>query len=290
MICFICKFKKTTKLKKELHSCISESKRLYPVFSKMAESLNVGESVHQLSNADDMRHNLIRLFQQIESISGRILKYGIVEQEQNDDKSKISQPPNDQIKLQRNIRFYAINYLKENSFNLSSLPNKEEYEKLKAQRQIYLVEEMRRVELEQLKQKKQINDQIARRQQTIQRQSNDLNNVNEKKQSAAKISIDNSNGWIPSVKPSALLEDSDNELNDVNNNDSSEQASNSLDDDGSRSINSKRVVSEQEKALRIQIQLVENYLQDAIKHNKKEEAETLRRNLNELLNALVDTS
>jgi hypothetical protein len=257
----------------------------------MAESLSIGESVHQLSHADDMRHNLIRLFQQIESISGRILKYGIIEQEtQQDDSNDKSKSSNDQVKLQRNIRFYAINYLKEHSFNLSSLPNKEEYDKLKAQRQIYLVEEMRRAELEQLKQKKQINDQIARRQQSMQRQSSDPTNTNK---SSTKISIDNSNGWIPSVNPSALFEDSDNELNDVNNNnnDSGEQTVNSLEDDGTRSISSKRsgLVSDQEKALRIQIQLVENYLQDAIKHNKKEEAETLRKNLNELLNALVDT-
>ncbi len=73
--------------------------------------------------------------------------------------------------------------------------------------------------------------------------------------------------------------------NNSNKNDStSEKASNSLEDDDSSNSNK---ISEQERALRIQIQLVENYLQDAIKQNKKEEADILRQNLNELLNTLV---
>jgi hypothetical protein len=49
-----------------------------------------------------MRHKLIKLFQQIESISGSVLKNG-------NDGSETSTITNDQLKLQRNIRFQAIN-------------------------------------------------------------------------------------------------------------------------------------------------------------------------------------
>ena len=235
---------------------------------------SIGETVHQLSNADQMRHKLIKLFQQIESISGSILKYEPMTES------------HDQLKLQRNIRFFAINYLKEHSFTLSSLPNPEEYSKLKAQRQVYLVEEMRRTELEQLKQQKQINERAAKFQ--TQTKSNEAyTNLNQKNKNAKrldpKITVDNSNGWIPSFNKDLLLDDNDFE-------DSNEEEA--FDSSDNTSLKSKKsnngTMSEEDRALRIQIQLVEGYLKDARKHNKIDEISALEQNLNELLNNLVN--
>lgn len=42
------------------------------------------------------------------------------------------------------------------------------------------------------------------------------------------------------------------------------------------------------EALRIQIQLVEGYLEDALKANRREEAQLLQKNLNELLTCLAN--
>ena len=227
-----------------------------------------------------MRHKLIKLFQQIESISGSVLKNG-------NDGSETATISNDQLKLQRNIRFQAINYLKEHSFNLSALPTPEEYAKLTSQRKLYLIEEMKRAELEQLKQKKEIDNRMAKLNKSNANTTgrNDLNN----NKNTAKISIDNTNGWIPQIDKQALMLDGDED--DLNNDDDASNENDLEADDGTRSVTSKKSssqLSEQDKALRIQIQLVEGYLKDAQRQNKPDEVNLLQRNLNELLNMLVN--
>ena len=193
-----------------------------------------------------MRFKLIKLFQTAESLSGLILKHS----------SNTGQPDGkDQLKLQRNIRQYVIGYLKENSFSLSPLPAKDVYLKLKAQRQVYLQEEMNRAEMEQSKQLKQINEEVNRRQ------------INTVKKPRPYVSIDNSNGWVSNVKGSLLIEAAE---------------------DPNSSTNT--IENEQNKALKIQIQLVEGYLEDALRQNKRDEASLLQKNLNELLNMLVGSS
>lgn len=224
----------------------------------------MGETVHQLSNAEELRQKLIRIFQHIEAVSARILNFGITSNSGNEAQN-VANSSNDQRKLQQNIRIYSINYLKEHSFNLSKLPTLDEYEKLKKQRKTYLIEELRRTELEHRKQRREMNDRVSKVKVQWSQQSNN-------------VSIDNSKGWIPiKVKIDELNseEEDDNNPNDSN-------------DDGAKSVTSKRSQNEQEKALRIQIQLVEGYLQEAIKHKKHEEAKLLQQNLNELLNELVN--
>lgn len=151
------------------------------------------------------------------------------------------------MKLQRNLRFHAVNYLKEYSFQLPQLPSSEEYERLSQQRQRYLIEEKRRAEDEQRK----VDELLAKKMNGggggHRRQAS-----NTAQPSNKGVSIDNVNGWIPS-RPS------------VNDN-----STKSVDND----------------ALRIQIKLVESYLNDAIKHNKMDEARMLEQNLNDLLDSL----
>lgn len=249
--------------------CINESKRIYPIYTKMAESLNAGEAIYQLKNAEEMRLKLIKCFQMIETQSGQILKY------EPDTQNK------DQLKLQRNIRFQSINFLKEHSFTLSQLPISEVYAKLKSQREVYLQEEMKRVEMEQLKQKNEINKRLNKKHSKQIKINNKMPN----------ISIDNSNGWMPNSiqATAALFLESDSE------DDENEDANDYDDQNGDyerKSLSSQkkttRPLSDKEKALKIQIKLVEKYLEEALKSNKHDEAKILQKNLNELLNSLVD--
>lgn len=118
-------------------------------------NLSTGESLYQLNNAEEMRSRLIRIFHQVEFISGLILNFG-VEKTQNSNSPPKLIKNKDQTKLQRNIRQYVINFLKENSFSLSQLPSKEDYISFKARRQIILQEEMGKNE--QMKVKRQIDN------------------------------------------------------------------------------------------------------------------------------------
>jgi hypothetical protein len=238
----------------------------------MADSLNSGEAIYQLKNAEEMRSKLIKLYQKIETLSAQIL---------NHDTSNTN---NDQLKLQRNIRVQSINFLKEYSFTLSQLPTSEVYSKLKAKREIYLQEELKRAEIEQQKHKLEISKRLKKKTTT------------ESNKKSASISIDNTNGWMPTSVKSLLFDDNNDDDDDdetvsgddnSNDNDSDDVFNDDLD---KKSISSqkKRNLSDKEKALRIQIQLVEKYLEDALKQNKQDEAKILRKNLNELLNSLVD--
>lgn len=79
------------------------------------------------------------------------------------------------------------------------------------------------------------------------------------------MSIDKSDGWLPNVKSFHKQETF---------------AENETEGNSDRNDNN---LSVQDKALRVQIQLVESYLEEALKQNKYEEADLLQKNLNELL-------
>lgn len=122
---------------------------------------STGETVFNLKIAEDMRKKLILLFQKIDLLryllingsaypfqffflkSNTILNFGTQKTQSNDNPQQpviISSVSRDQLKLQKNIRIYAINYLKEFSFTLSILPTKEEYEKLVEQKRQLLID------------------------------------------------------------------------------------------------------------------------------------------------------
>ena len=131
------------------------------------------------------------------------------------------------------------------------------------------MEEMKRHEMEQLRQRKQIDDQVARNQNKAKRQIPGQKNV----------TIDNVNGWIPS-KPNIIID----ELDQVSMNSASGTVNENSDD--RTSLSDRQLDSDKNHAIRIQIQMVEGYLIDAIKHNKIDEARILEKNLNDLLDSL----
>ena len=197
-------------------------------------------------------------------MSASILNFGVTTSDQKT--SSPSQPSHDQIKLQRNIRYFIINYLRENSFNLAQLPNGDEYAVLVKQRERFLIEEARRNEVELARQRRQINERIAATNGGNNR-SGGVSGGTSTSSSTTKYSkntvrIDNSNGWIASqgARKDELELDENGDANAPPDAD----------------------------ALRIQIQLVEGYIEDALKANRTEEADLLRANLNELLNCLAN--
>jgi hypothetical protein len=210
------------------------------------------------------------MYQQIDTISNSILRNGINQEsaDANNNSSAIT-VSNDQFKLQRNLRLHAVNYLKEYSFTLPQLPSTKDYEQLKSRRQLHLMEEMKRHEMEQLRQRKQIDDQVARNQNKAKRQIPGQKNV----------TIDNVNGWIPS-KPNIIIDECD----QVSMNSASGTVNENSDD--RTSLSDRQLDSDKNHAIRIQIQMVEGYLNDAIKHNKIDEARILEKNLNDLLDSL----
>lgn len=241
---------------------------------------SLGETSFQLSNAEEMRHKLVKLFKQAESLSASILNYGNEDSDQpstptakqpNQQQQK-QKPSLDQLKLQRNIRYFVINYLRENSFNLAQLPSGDEYAVLVKQRERFMIEEARRNEAELARQRRQINERLA----ATAGASGGSGTAGSFGRSAAvkfnknnTVTIDNSNGWIASQ--SARKDEL--ELGDDGSMGGGAGGSNGTPD---------------AEALRIQIQLVEGYIEDALKANRSEEAQLLKANLNELLTCLAN--
>ena len=178
-----------------------------------------------------MRLKLIKLFQQAEMLSGLILNFVHDKEAQKSPNTGNKQQNalmKDQLKLQRSIRVNIINYLKEHSFRLGQLPSKEVYLALKTQRQQFLQEEMNRIEQDKMIQKTKT-EELASRQRTNQKfydLENSQKNENESYRVIApsgrnmkfefnqflfvdliKVSIDNSNGWVPNIKSSKIQED-----------------------------------------------------------------------------------
>jgi hypothetical protein len=228
-----------------------------------------------------MRNKLIRHFQQIEAISNAILKHGISQEVNSATNAPTITVSNDQFKLQRMLRAHAVNYLKEYSFSLPQLPSANDYEQLKSRRQLLVFEEMKRRELEQQRQRRQIDDQVARKQQQQQQQSNKTTTHKRQDSAQKNVTIDSINGWVPS-KPNIILVDDLAGPSSKGYNDSS--AENGVNQNHQHPDSSTN--SSYSDAVRIQIQLVEGYLNDAIKQNRMDEARILEKNLNDLLDTL----
>lgn len=140
-----------------------------------------------------MRHKLVNLFKRSEALSAAILNYGVVaaKKDNETETKQQSQPSNDQLKLQRNIRYFVINYLRENSLNLAQLPTSDEYSLLVKQRERFMIEEARRNEAELARQRRVMDERVANNRRQQQNQSTAVRfNKN------ASVSIDNTNGWI----------------------------------------------------------------------------------------------
>jgi len=175
------------KLYDEFYKCLKESEKQYPEYVKMAESLSTGETVFSLTSTEEIRIRLIQLFQKIDLLSNSILTNGVPKNSPDKDGKQSEMTISaDQYKLQKNIRLFAVNYLKDFSFQLPPLPTKEQYDKLKEQKRKELMEELERESFQQ----ERIKNLAAKKFQN-KGNSSQVNSIRH---------IDNAAGWVPTVQ------------------------------------------------------------------------------------------
>nr|XP_027202598.1 rabenosyn-5-like [Dermatophagoides pteronyssinus] len=149
-------------LYQQLREQIQQIDRLVPVLFRMADSINIGESTYQLTDAQDLKHKLSKLGEQADLLSRKIETYGLTPSET--EQISIQTIPSRQLSLQTSIRRSTIQYLREKLLGLPELPDEKHFEQLKQQhnqlieKRIRLEKEMALVEQEKFRQRNQQTD------------------------------------------------------------------------------------------------------------------------------------
>uniref|UniRef100_A0A914UUN0 FYVE-type domain-containing protein n=1 Tax=Plectus sambesii TaxID=2011161 RepID=A0A914UUN0_9BILA len=107
-----------------LRSLMTDAANVYPSYCRMAESLNDGESMYSLESAGDLRVKLGRLQEQIDFVSKKVAQVGA---DAND--STKAPSPREQL-LQRNVRSFAADFLREMLLYMPTLPSPDDYKTL----------------------------------------------------------------------------------------------------------------------------------------------------------------
>ncbi|NXQ15565.1 RBNS5 protein, partial [Peucedramus taeniatus] len=113
------------KLYEKLRLCMEKVDQKAPEYTRMAESLNAGESAYNLDHANDLRVEIQKMYEFIDALSKKILSLGLHED---------PQPHPKILQLQRMIRYSATLFVQEKLLGLMSLPTKDQYEELKKRR------------------------------------------------------------------------------------------------------------------------------------------------------------
>ncbi|XP_006824123.1 rabenosyn-5-like [Saccoglossus kowalevskii] len=92
----------------------------------MADSLNLGETAYNLDMATDVRMKLLKMYEIMDIISKKILVLGM---------SGENRATQTEQRLQRMIRQYVTSYLQDNMVTLQALPSRDQYERLKLERE-----------------------------------------------------------------------------------------------------------------------------------------------------------
>ncbi|KAG1705817.1 Rabenosyn-5 [Nymphon striatum] len=104
---------------------IEEAKRLVPVYCKLTDSLNLGETNYHLKDAQDLRMKLMKITETIDVYSKKILMNGL----------KNDPPPHPkEIQLQKMVRQSASSFLQDNMVGLVKLPTEEQLQQLQESR------------------------------------------------------------------------------------------------------------------------------------------------------------
>ncbi|XP_076448016.1 rabenosyn-5-like [Babylonia areolata] len=114
-------------LYEKMKMCIEEAESILPQYLPMVDSLSQGETVHSYRDAMILRTKLVKLYEAVDSLSKRILQFGL----------NADPPPNPkQIYLQKALRIYASNFMQENLMGLQNLPTEEEVKRLQEIRKV----------------------------------------------------------------------------------------------------------------------------------------------------------
>lgn len=112
-------------LYEKMKSSMAEAELLQPTYTKMADSINLGDIQYDLQEAAEVRARLVRMYESVDIISKKIAALG----------TQAEKPPSHQtMKLQKGIRTFATGYLQENMFTLPNLPSVDKISKLQEER------------------------------------------------------------------------------------------------------------------------------------------------------------
>ncbi|KAL8621156.1 hypothetical protein ACOMHN_004827 [Nucella lapillus] len=106
----------------KMKMCIEEAESILPQYLPMVDCLSQGETVYSYRDAMILRTKLVKLYEAIDSLSKRILQFGL---------SADSPPPHPkQLYLQKALRVYASNFMQDNLMGLQNLPTQDEVVRL----------------------------------------------------------------------------------------------------------------------------------------------------------------
>lgn len=112
-------------LYEKMKSSMTQAELLQPTYTKMADSINLGDIQYDFQEAAEVRAKLVRMYESVDIISKKIAALG----------TQAEKPPSSQaMKLQRGIRAFATGYLQENMFTLPNLPPVDKISKLQEER------------------------------------------------------------------------------------------------------------------------------------------------------------
>ncbi|KAG1949061.1 rabenosyn-5 [Pimephales promelas] len=117
------------KLYERLRTCMEKVEAKAPEYTRMAESLNAGETAYSLENAAGLRMEIQKYYELIDVLSKKILTLGLKDEVQPHPKA---------LQLQRMVRYTATLFIQEKLLGLTSLPTKEKHEELKEKRRAEL--------------------------------------------------------------------------------------------------------------------------------------------------------
>nr|XP_033782381.1 rabenosyn-5 [Geotrypetes seraphini] len=117
------------KFYEKLRLCMERIDLKAPDYIKMAQSINAGETTYSLEHANDLRMEVQKLYELIDSLSKKILTLGMNEEPKPSPRTQ---------QLQKMIRYSATLFIQEKLLGLMSLPTKENYEALKEKRKRHL--------------------------------------------------------------------------------------------------------------------------------------------------------
>lgn len=112
----------------------NEIERLLPLYLKMADSLNSGETTYNLHDGEELRLKIIKLGNNLNSMAQRIRNLGAVTK-QNEGEEVPRVGPRQEL-LQRRIYSSAAGFLKEHVLGLSKLPSTEEFRNIQERRRL----------------------------------------------------------------------------------------------------------------------------------------------------------
>ncbi|KFD48627.1 hypothetical protein M513_10482 [Trichuris suis] len=107
-------------------SFVNEVKKMHQSYLKVNESLCTGESVYELNFGHQLRNKLVHMLKQVDSASENILSLTPAE-------AGMRWSPQ-QLLLQRNIRLFALDFVRKIASELPSLPNANEFQLISAER------------------------------------------------------------------------------------------------------------------------------------------------------------